>query len=73
MRSLGANFNGDASALFNGFQRYTQLIEYRGNNRDMVKLYPRGNFHSKTGEPVQGLFFLINWNLRIGVKQLILL
>ena len=52
------DFDGDSPRL--------ELKKYR--------IHPRGNFHSKTGEPVQGLIFsLINWNFKIGVKQLILL
>ena len=35
---------------------------------------PRGNFHSKTGELVQGLFFTLMYsNFEIGVKHPILL
>ena len=35
---------------------------------------PRGNFHSKTGELVQGLFSILMYsNLEIGVKHPILL
>ena len=37
-------------------------------------LNPRGNFHSKTGELVQGLFFILMYlNFDIGVKHPILL